>query len=155
MKIWISLLLIFITACKFDDFIIKQPQFSGSKIVFYNHTNSECMICHENKRPITNFPHGDNQDCGKCHSPALNSQNQRSWLNFKTYSHQPTPQSCKTCHENKRPVTHQLNPSIVGMNNADCNNCHVYDNVNLWKKYSKFNHSFFVNKNKYKEEIFL
>lgn len=135
----LTICLLILSSCKLSDFIITQPKFTGDRKATYNHENiTQCTPCNEGIRPITIFAHGDNQDCIKCHSANTNSSGLRSWLNFSIYSHLPFPNTCITCHENKRPLSHSSNSTTLGMNNADCLNCHR--STNNWTNIINFDH---------------
>lgn len=101
--------------------------------VMYKHNPkpTSCNKCHESKssvalkqkgRPGAPHPQGA-RDCIDCHDyPA--------WKPAIKFDHNPTPPSCKTCHENKSPLDYKQKgrPSLPHPVERDCNECHAYDN---------------------------
>lgn len=104
-----------------------------------------CIECHrtvtKDDRPLPKTSHPSdfyNQiDCIQCHT---NSTNNKKWtdVTFNHKTHSPTPTSCITCHEIKRPLSHTINPKISGMDKGDCKSCHT--NTTDWKQAVAFNH---------------
>lgn len=102
----------------------------SSRPVYFSHTNlqSNCMSCHEGKRPltITKFDHvsttyGGNADCAGCHL----SNAGKTWTGG-TFAHNPQPSTCIGCHLSQRPLVlagaSNFNHDLNGK--GDCVGCH-------------------------------
>lgn len=80
-------------------------------------SRTECESCHESVRPETDT-HPASGDCVSCHAyptwQPLGSEEEPT-----TFSHDPMPEACISCHEDDRP-TPEHNP------NLDCVMCHTH-----------------------------
>jgi predicted CXXCH cytochrome family protein len=96
---------------------------------------TSCVSCHETKRPsntkhlnasgvsVVSTPHYTSQDCVRCHTAGV------TWA----FTHSPSPSSCTSCHEIKRPAV--VN-GVTHVATGDCKGCH---NITNWT--ATFNHS--------------
>jgi hypothetical protein len=105
----------------------ESPSTKFSHTVIANGT--ACTECHAKDRPAP--PHVEDGDCGTCHNF---SDTKSGWLPLKgtssnsdpgtdpgteTFSHEPPPTSCISCHAKDRPAA----PHVQS---GDCVTCHTF-----------------------------
>ncbi len=95
-----------------DTAVNQDPQFAAHQ------PRTECVTCHESDR--LSEDHFAGQDCYSCHAyPSWSPTDAGGGDGAPSFSHDPTPESCVTCHEKDR-------ESDTHFTGQDCANCHAF-----------------------------
>ena len=136
-------MMVLIVSCRLDDLSLQSPTITSNKDAQekFDHTKfekSDCLSCHEQNKPQTTPPHGDNLTCISCHTAVPNAKGIRSWLNISKIVHSQNMSSCVKCHltadRDSRPEPKEFHPSPK-YSKIDCVFCHQASTQNnSWKK---------------------